>query len=565
MDRENISKKVKSKSSQGVLKNAGSFSLATLCSRILGLVREQAFAFFFGAGVATDAFNIAFRIPNLLRDLFAEGAMSSALVPTFIRTRKEEGEKRSWRVAGLVFRVLFVSVTLLSIIGIVFAPQLVDLYASAFREIPGKFELTVDLTRILFPFFPLVVLAAAFMAILNSCGVYFLPAFASALFNLTSVVCGVTLTVLFPFWGWQPIYGMAIGFVAGAMVQAFCQLPKIYQQGYRWQPRQQTELATPYPKWHEDPALRRVLMLMIPGTIGLAATQFNILVNSILATSEGTGAVSWLNYAFRLLQFPIGVFGVALSVATLPRVSEYWVARKYSEFSSTLSESVKQVFAVNLPAAVGLAVLSGPIIELIFQYGEFTAYDTRQTSYALMAYSIGLVFYSMVKIYVPVCYAMGRTKIAVISSVVSVGVNLGLALWWVKEWSYVGLALATSVTALVNSFFLSQAIRSTLSKVDTSFSYAELIRSFAVHCVISGVMGATCYFFSQSLVIWLPDDLLVEWIGNASYALIRLIRVALLVIQGIGVVALMGVILKNSELLDAMRLFVSKIQKVLKK
>src|SRR4051812_3012360 len=214
--------------STSVLRAAGAMGIATFLSRILGLVREQVFAVMFGAGNATDAYNVAFRIPNLLRDLFAEGAMSASLVPIFTRVRAEEGDARAWRVAGLVFRVLFFTVTALSLAGMLFAPQLVGLYASAYKQIPGKFELTVDMTRIMFPFFPLVALAAAFMGILNACGIFFLPAFASALFNVASIVVGVIFVGIFgyiePQWGISPIVGMAIGVVAGGFVQAFCQL-----------------------------------------------------------------------------------------------------------------------------------------------------------------------------------------------------------------------------------------------------------------------------------------------------------------------------------------------------
>lgn len=191
----------RSESPDQVLKSAGAMGIATLMSRVMGLVREQVFAYFFGAGNLTDAFQVAFRIPNLLRDLFAEGAMSASLVPTFTRTRIEEGESRAIRVAGLVFRVLFIVVTVLSILGIVFAPELVALYASAFKAVPGKFELTVRMTRMMFPFFPLVALAAAFMGILNAYGVFFLPAFASALFNVTSVIVGVIFSQIFAYWG----------------------------------------------------------------------------------------------------------------------------------------------------------------------------------------------------------------------------------------------------------------------------------------------------------------------------------------------------------------------------
>ncbi len=386
--------------SGSVLRAAGAMGAATFLSRILGLVREQVFAVFFGAGNATDAFNIAFRIPNLLRDLFAEGALSAALVPTFTRVRAEQGDRRAWRVAGLVFRLLFVAVGLLSLLGIVFAPQLVGLYAGKFRAIPGKFEITVAMTRIMFPFFPLVALAAAYMAVLNACGRFFLPAFASALFNAGSILSGLALAYAMPSYGMHPIQGMAAGVVIGGAIQAFSQLPALYRAGYRFPARAAGDLA-----WHRDPDLRAMVALMGPGMVGLAATQVNVLVNSVLATSQGPGAVSWLNYAFRLMQFPIGIFGVSLAAATLPRVSAQWVARDAAGAAETLSKSLRHVLAINLPASAGLAFLGVPIVQLLFEYGPFSSQDTQATALALTAYAVGLTAYSAVKVLVPVCYA----------------------------------------------------------------------------------------------------------------------------------------------------------------
>ncbi len=374
--------------------------IAVFLSRILGLVREQVFAAMFGASNATDAFQIAFRIPNLLRDLFAEGALSAALVPTFIQVRKNEGEPRGWQLATRVFVVLFAVVSFISVLGMIFAEPLVRLYASAYQQIPGKFELTVTMTRTMIPFFPLVALAAAFMAILNACGKFFVPAFASAMFNLVSIIVGVTLAHFFPRFGRAPIEGMAYGVVAGGLVQALIQWPLLKKQGYLpvWK--------TPFDgKAAQDPAFRKLMFLMIPGTLGLAATQINILVNSIFATSLGAGAVSWLNYSFRLMQFPIGIFGVSMAAATLPVFALAWGDHRYEDASQSLVKSLKRMFAINFAASAGLAALGVPIISLIFEHGKFQPADTLATAHALAAYSIGLTFYSVVKVLVPICYA----------------------------------------------------------------------------------------------------------------------------------------------------------------
>ena len=229
--------------------------IAVLLSRVLGLVREQVFAILFGAGNLTDAFNVAFRIPNLLRNLLAEGAMSASLVPVFTRARREEGERAAWLLASRVFRILTAVVAVISLFGVFFAPQLVELFASPFHQIPGKFELTVTLSRWLFPFFPMVALAAAFMGVLNACGVFFWPALSSALFNLVSILVGVgCVKALTSYGGVQPIVGMAMGVLAGGLVQALCQLPALKRVGFH-----SVRPAPSDPSWLEDPHLRRML------------------------------------------------------------------------------------------------------------------------------------------------------------------------------------------------------------------------------------------------------------------------------------------------------------------
>ncbi len=547
-------------SAPGVLRAAGVMGIATLMSRIMGLVREQVFAYLFGAGNLTDAYNVAFRIPNLLRDLFAEGAMSASLVPTFTRTRVEEGDRRAWRLAGLVFRILFFTVSGLTLVGILFAPRLVNLYAAAFKGIPGKFELTVQMTRIMFPFFPLVALAAAFMGILNACGVYFLPAFASALFNMTSVIVGVTCAEVLMYWGksWGilPIEGMAIGVLVGGAVQAFCQLPALYRAGYVW-PKKRPE----DPEWKKDPGLRRMLWMMVPGTVGLAATQVNLLVNTILATSQEPGAVSWLNYAFRLMQFPIGIFGVSLAAATLPRVSYQCAQGDIKGVHETLSHSIKTVFAVNLPASAGLAFLGYPIIELIFQYGRFYSEDTRATSMALAMYSIGLTAYSAVKVLVPACYALGNTRLPVFSSILAVGVTIGLNLIMVKPFGYWGLALGTSLAAIINGVFLLFAIRKLIQEKGGRFPLAPLGRSFLVYSSIALAMGFVCFVSDHFLTLWLQGaTLYLLQFGKTGVFMQRGVKMMALLTEGVLFVWLAAKMFHLKEVTEVIDLFTEKIK-----
>jgi len=542
-------------SKPSVLRSASAMGAATFMSRILGLVRELVFAYLFGASNATDAFNVAFRIPNLLRDLFAEGAMSAALVPTFTQVRLREGDQRAWRVAGRVFRLLFIITSLIALIGIIASSALVGIYAGAFKEVPGKFELAVQMTQVMFPFFPLVALAAAFMGILNACGVFFLPAFASALFNLTSIVVGVTLVFLAPYLNIEPIVGMAIGVLVGGAVQAFCQLPKLYKVGYRYQP-DPTE-----PKAIKDPAIRKMFGMMIPGTVGLGATQVNLLVNTILATSQGVGAISWLNYAFRLMQFPIGIFGVSLAQATLPKISEQKASEDFVGFSATLTKSMQISLAINLLAAAALAFLGHGIVQLLFEYGRFTSSDTDATALALAAYATGLAFYSTVKVLVPACYALDNTRLPVTASILSVITTIIFNVLMVKSLGYAGLALGTSISAFINTLFLYFGIRSLLKTRGARFSMRPLIKTTLIYLVLGALLGWASLLAYQNLSPYFTDDLFSIWAGKLSAPLVRSLKLGIcFMLFGLGTWVL-AEILKLSEFHDVLRLMRRRLLK----
>jgi putative peptidoglycan lipid II flippase len=529
-----------------VLKSAGVMGFAVFLSRILGLVREQVFAALFGASHATDAFQIAFRIPNLLRDLFAEGALSAALVPTFVKVQNDEGPARAWQVATRVFGVLFVMVTLIAGVGILFSESLVQLYASAYREVPGKFELTVRMTQIMMPFFPLVALAAAFMAILNAMGKFFVPSFASAMFNLVSVSVGIVCAQLLPHYGFEPIEGMAFGVVAGGFVQAAIQWPLLKRVGY------QVNWKQPFQKsFYEDPALRRMMFLMIPGTVGLAATQINILVNSIFATEVGAGAVSWLNYAFRLMQFPIGIFGVSLASATLPAFSRSWAKLEWSDAGETLVKSMNRVFAVNFPASVGLAFLGVPIIGLIFEHGLFSVQDTQATAAALAAYTLGLTGYSVVKVLVPICYAIGETRLAVASSFFAVISNLVFNFLFVKELGFVGLALGTSITAILNALLLWMWVSRSFRRQGHRLQAGIVLKALIRYLAVALAMGAVVFYMDQFLV------------KNAFFQISQHYGVRVLVGVGLGasVYGLLCIFFKCEETLEMLELFKRRLNR----
>jgi putative peptidoglycan lipid II flippase len=430
---------------------------STFLSRILGLLRETVFAAFFGAGNATDAFQIAFRIPNLLRDLFAEGAMSSALVPVYTRLQKEKGEAAGWHLANNVITCLGLLTGLITVLGIFLADPLVTLFAGAFQEVPGKHEMTVHMTRLLWPFFPVVVMAAIWMGVLNSREIFGIPALAPTFFNVVSILAAFTICPLVAhFTGYPPIYGMAIGATLGGLAQWLVQVPSLRREGFRYRPVFQPR----------DPALRRMVALMGAGTFSLAATQVNLLVSTSLAAGQGEGAVSWLYYAFRLMQFPIGVFGVAISVANLTKVSREAAAGNIQAVRDSLRDALRMVIVLTVPSAIGLAVLGVPIVSVIFERGLFLASDTYQTSLALAAYSIGLSSYSANRVMVPMLYSLGKPKAAVWTSALGMVLNVGLCLALVGPLGFQGLAIALSIAAVANTALLLFILQSIIKQIE---------------------------------------------------------------------------------------------------
>jgi putative peptidoglycan lipid II flippase len=471
-----------------IARSAGTVSIAVFCSRILGLIREQVFASFFGAGYAIDAYVVAFRIPNLLRDLFAEGALSSAFVTVFSDYDNRLGSARTWRLANNVFIALGLIVGGITLVGIFFSPYLVGLVAPDFGLVPGKLELTTLMTNIMFPFLPLISTAAVIMGILNTKGKFFVPAMASSFFNLGSILSGVGLALLGPYFGYPPIVGMAWGTLIGGLLQLAIQTPLLFRVGYR--PQFCLEL--------RDEGLLRILRLMAPAIIGLSATQLTIFINTFFASSCVQGSVSWLNYAFRLLQFPIGIFGVALSIATLPVLSRYASNKDLEGLKSAYLSSLNMANLITIPASLGLALLAQPIISLIFEHGRFTAFDTQQTAAALACYSLGLFAYSGIKIVVPVFYALNQTRYPVIGSFITVAINFLIVSQTLEGWQHRAIALSTSLSIIFNFFFLGIMLYRQLQ----GYSLASLGRTLAKILLASAAMSLLIYGMYPWLASW---------------------------------------------------------------
>ena len=426
---------------QQLARRAGGVSLATAGSRVLGLVREQVFAYLFGAGLDTDAFVAAFRIPNLLRDLFAEGAMSAAFVPAFSKKLSLEGKQSAFFLFNLVENALLVILTVVVLLGIFFTPVIVSAIAPGFEKIAGKVELTAELAQIMFPFLVLVALAALTMGVLNSLGHFAWPAFSSSFLNIGMIAAGFLICPFFD----PPILGMAYGVLLGGFLQWAVQLPALKKEGYHYQPVFS----------FRHPELLTVASLVVPALLGIASTQINIFVNTQIASLMPEGGVSYLNYAFRLMHFPLGVFGVALATVSLPALSQKVAGQDRKGVAETADSALGLVFFFNLPASFFLIVSAVPIISVLYQHGRFGPDDTLQTASALQLYALGLLGYSGVRVLAPVFYAFADTKTPVKVGILSVFLNIVLNLSFYKlGFVFQWLAFSASVSAFVNFFLL---------------------------------------------------------------------------------------------------------------
>lgn len=450
----------------------------------------------FGAGAVYDAFLLGFRIPNLARDLFAEGALSSAFVPAFSRCLASRGRRDANELGQRLGTALFLAVTVFCALGMVFSPQLVKLLAPGFARVPGKFELAVELTRIMFPFLALVALAAQAMGMLNAAGRFGAPALASAVFNVAAVSLGLALGL-----GMSPIHAMSWGVVLGGLAQFLWQAPALLRCGFTFRPRID---------WH-DPELRSVLRLMGPAVLGSAAVQINIVVNTNFASSITDaagrvidGPVSWLGYAFRFMQLPIGIFGVAIASATLPFISRSAAMARVDEFRATLASSLGMTLLLTVPSSVGLAVLGHSMIAAVYQSGKFQSFDTQQTALALAGYAVGLSGYAAAKVLAPALYALGDARTPMMVSIGSIAVNFAAASLMVKLacFGHVGLALSTSVNALFAAGALYAALRTRLDGLE-----GRALASSACKIVVaSAVMGCACWAASRALQGWFGDS-----------------------------------------------------------
>jgi putative peptidoglycan lipid II flippase len=510
-------------------KAAGVIGLAVMCSRVLGLVREQVCAGLFGGGGAMDAFTAAFRIPNLLRDLFAEGALSTAFVTTFSKTIARGGDLAAWRLANKVATMTAIVLAAICLLGMVFSPQLVATLAPGFD--PAKAALTVTLTRIMFPFILLVSLAALVMGMLNAKNIFGMPAMASSFFNIGSIVGGVLLGYwLDPHFGPRSLIGLAVGTLIGGGLQLGVQLPQLRRIGFHYQP----DLA-----WR-DPGVSAILTLMGPSIIAASTTQVNVLINSMFASTLGDGRIFWLSIAFRLMQLPLGIFGVALGTVTLPLLSRLAVKGDTAAFRGELSRGMRLAFLLTVPSTVGLMMLSEPIISVLYQHGRFTAYEAGQAAGALRFYAIGLGGYAALKVLVNAFYALDQRKTPMLVSFMAVALNLIFN--WIFTfqlgWGHRGLAFSTGLVATCNFLALYWLMRRHLNGLETR----RMLRMLVKVGLSAAVLAAICWASQH----WL----LSEWATQAF--VVKLCYLMLTIVLGAVAYLACGIALRVEELNDLM-------------
>ncbi len=517
-------------------KAAGVISLAVMCSRVLGLIREILFNSLLGSS-AMGIFLIAFRAPNLLRDLFAEGALSISFITIFSKKIATEGDHSAWILASKMLTLVSIFMSILTLLGVIYAKQIIGILAPGFS--PEDAHMTVLLTQIMYPFIFLVSLAALVMGILNSKNVFGVPALASSFFNIGSIAGGVFFGWLIdPYFGEKALIGLAIGTLIGGVFQLAIQIPSLKRVGFSFKPDF---------RW-KDSGVRNILILTMPAIIAASAVQINVIINSSFASYIGKEAVTWLNSAFRLLQFPIGIFGVAVATITLPVISRIAATKEYEQFGATLGRAMRLAVFLTLPAAVGLWFFAKPIISLIFEHGKFLTEDSMQTAFALQFYVLGLVAYSCVKILSPGFYAIDKKWVPMFVSIFSIILNVVLNYLFIftLRLGHCGLALATAISASVNFIMLYRL----MGKLHNLQSF-PFIKNFTFCSISSVMLGLTC---------WVTLNYFSNFIYNSSF-FIRLVSL-LLAIFSAGMAYLLTCLLLKVEDASVIFKYFRKIPKL---
>ena len=454
-----------------ITRAAGIVGSATLLSRIFGLVRDLVTAYFFGAGLAADAFFVAFRLPNLLRRLLAEGALTVSFIPIFTEYLSTRTRQEAFALARAALTLFSIILSAVSIAGVLAAPLIIKVFAPGFSVDPEKFALTVLLTRIMFPYIFLIGLVALAMGVLNSLGKFAGPALSPVMLNIGMITSVLWLSRYFD----PPVLALAVGVIIGGIMQVLLQVPYLKREGGL--------LGLSFRFKH--PALRRIGKLMAPAALGAAVYQFSVFINTLLASYLPEGSVSYLYYADRIMQFPLGVFAIAVGTAVLPSMSRQAAKKNYDELADTLSYSLRLIFFISLPAMVGMIVLAGPLIRMLFQHGRFDLHDAMFTAQALVAYASGLWALSAVQVVVRVFYSLQDTRTPAKVAAISLIGNVILGVTLMGPFQHVGLALASAGGSTLNLVLLILFLKKRLSGVDGG----SVVRAAFRQTVWAAIMG----------------------------------------------------------------------------
>ncbi len=466
------SEHIKESERSRVVKAAGVVGLGTLLSRIFGFLRDMVVAAFFGAGFATDAFFVAFRIPNLLRSILAEGSLTIAFVPVFTEYLKRHSKKSAFELANVAMTLLSIILACVSVAGVLLAPWIVKLIAFGFGDDPAKYQLTVFLTRLMFPYIFFMSLVALCMGILNSLRHFATPALSPVLLNIAIIAAALFLRDCFR----EPVVALAVGVLIGGVLQLVVQFPALSRMGVRLRP-----------DFHfTHPGVARISLLMLPALFGAAVYQINLFVGTLLASFLPSGSVSYLYYADRIVQLPLGVFALAVGTASLPSFSDQAARGDYGELKRTISFSLRIILFVTIPCMVAFIALRIPIISVLFQHGRFDASATIRTADALLFYTLGLWAFSGIRVVVSAFYALQDTKTPVKVAFLAFIVNVIASLILMGPLQHGGLALAVSIASSVNITVLVLILRKKIGP----FFEDDFLRAAARGIVASLIMGA---------------------------------------------------------------------------
>jgi len=515
---------------RNIIRAAGILGSATMLSRIMGMVRDMVIARLFGAGMATDAFIAAYQIPNMLRRFFAEGALTSAFVPTFSDVLTQRGQDEARELANTCFTLLTIVMSAVSLIGIVCSPYIVSFMFPGFQNTPGKFELTILLNQMMFPYIFFISLVALCMGILNTVRHFFTPAISTVFLNISMILTALLLRSYFE----APIAALAFGVLVGGLVQLLMQLPVLWQKGFPIRPRFR----------FNTPEIRRISLLMLPSVFGVGVYYLNITVSAILASLLPQGSVSFLYYAQRMFEFPQGIFTVSVAQAVLPSMSRQAAEGDMTGMKDSLSFGLRLTLFITIPAMAGLMLCATPIFSLIFMGGAFDYSQAINSAQALFYYSLGLTFVAMTRVLAPAFYALKDTKTPVWCALITFALNLGFSLWLMGPLKHGGLALATTISACGNMLMLLWFLRRKIG----AFGGTRIIR-----CGLN------------SLIATLPMVLLVQYLismydwSQIGHTFMKSAVLGTAVGAGILVYAACARLLRSTEAMDAISMIRKKL------